>query len=135
VLRPTGSIEVARARLAELPTGGRTPLAAGISSAHNLARAALLRDESRQPILVLVTDGRATPSAVSQQGSGLETATAAASDVRRAGIEALVVDAEDGPTRLGLALELAEAMGARYVALDNLAAGSLTAAVNSALNR
>ncbi len=28
-LRPTSSVEVARARLAELPTGGRTPLAAG----------------------------------------------------------------------------------------------------------
>lgn len=135
VLRPTGSIEVAKERLAELPTGGRTPLAAGISSAHNLARAALLRDESRQPILVLVTDGRATPSVASRQASGLETAITAASEVCRAGIEALVVDAEDGPTRLGLALELAEAMGARYIALDNLAAGSLTAAVNSALNR
>ena len=28
VLRPTGSVEIARARLAELPAGGTTPLAA-----------------------------------------------------------------------------------------------------------
>ena len=32
VLRPTGSVEVAKARLAQLPTGGTTPLAATINS-------------------------------------------------------------------------------------------------------
>src|SRR5207248_701869 len=32
-LRPTGSVEVARARLGALSTGGRTPLAAGIARA------------------------------------------------------------------------------------------------------
>src|SRR2546430_560063 len=37
LLRATGSVEVARARLAELPTGGRTPLAAGIVAAPALA--------------------------------------------------------------------------------------------------
>ena len=37
----------------------------------------------------------------------------AAAEVRRRKVPAVVVDAEDGPTRLGLAAELAEAMGAR----------------------
>ncbi len=37
VLRPTGAVEVARARLVDLPTGGRTPLAAGIDTALKVA--------------------------------------------------------------------------------------------------
>ncbi len=42
----------------------------------------------------------------------------------RAGLDALVVDCE-GPERpLGLALALAEAMGARYVAMDRAARGA-----------
>src|SRR5262249_4244867 len=37
VLRPTGAVEVARARIADLPTGGTTPLAAGIDAALKVA--------------------------------------------------------------------------------------------------
>src|SRR5205807_10136150 len=57
VLRPTGSVEVARARLREVDTGGRTPLAAGIAAALDVARTA---PPVQRPLLVLVSDGRAT---------------------------------------------------------------------------
>src|SRR5205807_10117234 len=59
-LRPTGSVEVARARLDALPTGGRTPLAAGIRLALDTALAGA--SEERRPLLVLLSDGRATAS-------------------------------------------------------------------------
>ena len=59
LLRPTGSVEVARARLAELPDGGRTPLAAGIAAALELATAPA-RAATHRPLPGLVTDGRAT---------------------------------------------------------------------------
>ena len=117
-LRPTGSVEVAKARLTELPTGGRTPLAAGITTALGLAA----RPEDR-PLLVLVSDGRATagPDGVDP----LVAAKEAAAEVRRRKVPAVVVDAEDGPTRLGLAAELAEAMGARYLTLPELSAATV----------
>jgi magnesium chelatase subunit D len=117
-LRPTGSVEVARARLAELPTGGRTPLAAGIHAALGLTTS-----PSDRPLLVLVSDGRATagPDGVDP----LVAAREAAADVRRRGVPAVVVDAEDGHTRLGLAAELAEAMGARYLTLAQLSADAV----------
>jgi magnesium chelatase subunit D len=124
-LRPTGSVEVARARLGELPTGGRTPLAAGLRVALEVARTATRTDPGRRPVLVLVTDGRATAPLPDPAGAAL----AAATQVARAGIEALVVDAEDGDIRLGLARTLAEAMGAAYVALPELAAEPLARAV------
>ena len=123
VLRPTASVEVARARMESLPTGGRTPLAAGITEALELAATAA---GDRHPLLVLVSDGRATsgPDAVDE-------ALRAADAVRARRVRAVVVDAEDGPTRLGLAPTLAEAMGARYIRLPELAAGALAAAVTN----
>ena len=49
----------------------------------------------------------------------------AAAEVRRRRVPAVVVDAEDGHTRLGLAVELAEAMGARYLTLPQLSAATV----------
>ena len=118
VLRPTGSVEVARARLTDLPTGGRTPLAAGIHTALTLAQ-----HPGDRPLLVLVSDGRATADPDGQDP--LVAAKEAAAEVRRRKVPAVVVDAEDGHTRLGLAAELAEAMGARYLTLPQLSAASV----------
>jgi magnesium chelatase subunit D len=122
VLKPTSSVEVARARLAELPTGGRTPLADGIRAAADLGAQAGQGD--RLPLLVFITDGRATAGA-GPGGDPVAAARDAAVVVRRRKMSAVVVDAEDGPTRLGLARELAETMGARYLTLAELASGAL----------
>jgi magnesium chelatase subunit D len=118
VLRPTGSVEVARARLSDLPTGGRTPLAAGIHTALTLAQ-----HPADRPLLVLVSDGRATAGPDGQDP--LVAAKEAAAEVRRRKVPAVVVDAEDGHARLGLAAELAQAMGARYLTLAQLTAASV----------
>lgn len=59
-LPPTSSVDAAAARLETLPTGGRTPLAAGLLRAHDVLRVERLRDPARRPLVVLVTDGRAT---------------------------------------------------------------------------
>jgi magnesium chelatase subunit D len=116
VLRPTGSVEVARARLAELPVGGATPLAAGLDAVRDLAeRAARARELA--PVVVLVTDGRATAGG----DTPLAEAKAAATRLAELGAPTLVVDAEDpAPPRLGLADELAALLGARCVPLGEL---------------
>ena len=126
-LRPTSSVEVARARLAALPTGGRTPLAAGIGAALDLAVGAGRQAGGRRPLLVVVSDGRATagPPGTDPLGAAREAAAA----VRRQGLPSVVVDADQGATRLGLAAELAEAMGARHLTLAELSAGTLAEAV------
>ena len=137
VLRPTGSVEVARARLADLPTGGRTPLGAGLRTALEVARSARHRDPDRRPVIVVVTDGRATsagPSASNASAPAADpvaAALAAGADIAAAGIETLVVDAEDGDVRLGLARQLADHMGASYTALPDLAAESLARVVEA----
>jgi magnesium chelatase subunit D len=131
VLRPTGSVEVAKARLGELPTGGRTPLASGIVEALRVAETAT-SDASHRPLLVLVSDGRATagPAGADPWSAALDAAAA----VRRRRVPAVVVDAEQGRDRLGLTAELAVAMGARHLTLPELSAGALDRAVRAAVD-
>jgi magnesium chelatase subunit D len=128
LLPPTASVELARARLADVPTGGPTPLAEGIAAALVTARRAA--DAGSTPLLVLLTDGRATGNP-----DALDRARQSARAVADAGIEALVLDAEDDHSgqRLGLAGELAQLMGARCIHLSLLAAAEVEAAVRVAL--
>jgi magnesium chelatase subunit D len=129
VLQPTGSVEVARARLAGVPTGGRTPLAAGIGAGLQVAERA--RAGAYQPLVVVVSDGRATAGPAG--ADPVAAAQEAAAGVRRRGVAAVVVDAEEGPVRLGLARPLAETMAARYVTVAELSAGALVGAVRPQL--
>ena len=137
LLRPTSSVEVARARLTELPTGGRTPLGAGLRTALQVATAPG-RADSHRPLLVLITDARATSAPGGQDA--FDTATAAAAEVRRAAVPSVVIDVEaagsrpSGP-RLGLAARLASAMGASYVPLRELTPAALEEAVRGAALR
>ncbi|MEU5415884.1 putative cobaltochelatase [Streptomyces clavifer] len=124
VLPPTSSVDAAAARLQSLPTGGRTPLAAGLLRAHDVLRVERLRDPSRRPLLVVVTDGRATggpdPVALAARAGRLHAAEGTAS---------VVVDCESGIVRLGLAAQLARDLGGTAVTLDELRADSIAGLV------
>jgi len=124
-LPPTGSVETAVRRLETLPTGGRTPLAEGLLEAADVLRLAAIRDPRRRPLLVLVTDGRATSG-----DKALARARQAAGWVAQQGIAAVVVDCEPRRgVRLGLAGELAGDLRAEYLDLGEVAAGTLVRAV------
>jgi magnesium chelatase subunit D len=116
LLPPTSSVALAAPRLEELPTGGRTPLAAGIEKAAEVLKREKLRDRERRPLLILLTDGRTT--------AGPDPHPAAVR-LRSLGATSFVVDTEEGFVRLGMAGELAEAMGARCLRLEELRADSL----------
>ncbi|GAA2807723.1 putative cobaltochelatase [Streptomyces showdoensis] len=124
-LPPTSSVDAAAARLEQLPTGGRTPLSAGLLKAHDVLRVERLRDPSRRPLLVVVTDGRATgggpdPLALAARAARLHAADGTAS---------VVVDCETGPVRLGLAGNLARELGGTAVTLDELRADAIAGLV------
>ncbi|MFB7290338.1 putative cobaltochelatase [Actinacidiphila glaucinigra] len=123
-LPPTSSVEAGAARLDRLPTGGRTPLAAGLLKAHDVLRVERLRDASRRPLLVVVTDGRATGGP-----EPVRTAGRAARLLAAEGTASVVVDCESGPVRLGLAGELARELHGTAVTLDELRADSVAALV------
>ena len=116
LLPPTSSVEIAASRLEDLPTGGRTPLAAGLAKAAEVLQRENLRDGGRRPLLVLLTDGRATAG---------PDPRAVAAGLWSLGAASFVVDTEEGHVRLGMAAEVAGAMGARCLRLEDLRAESL----------
>ncbi|MER6453457.1 putative cobaltochelatase [Streptomyces sp900105245] len=123
-LPPTSSVDAAAARLESLPTGGRTPLAAGLLRAHEVLRVERLRDPARRALVVVVTDGRATGGPEPVAHAGRVARLFAAEQVA-----SVVVDCESGPVRLGLAGRLADELGGAAVTLDGLRADSIAGLV------
>ncbi|MFD0006819.1 magnesium chelatase subunit D family protein, partial [Streptomyces sp. NPDC127178] len=129
-LPPTSSVDAAAVRLESLPTGGRTPLAAGLLKAHEVLRVERLRDPARRALVVVVTDGRATggPEPVALAGRAARLFAAE-------GVASVVVDCESGPVRLGLAGQLAGELGGTAVTLDELRAESIAGLVKDVQRR
>ena len=125
-LPPTISVDAAASRLETLPTGGRTPLAEGLLKAAQVLRVESIRDPRRRPLLVVVTDGRATSGA-----DAVARSQVAAGILAGTGVASVVMDCESGKMRLGLAAELAARLGAEHVPLGEVAASSLTGAVRA----
>ncbi|MDG4810312.1 magnesium chelatase subunit D family protein [Micromonospora sp. WMMD1120] len=115
LLPATSSVLAASTRLAELPTGGRTPLAEGLLAAVDLLRVERLRDPKRRPLVLIVTDGRATAGP-----RPLDRAAAAAQVLAATSAACVVVDCETGPVRLNLANRLATQLNAPVHPLTTL---------------
>ncbi|MEU8328998.1 VWA domain-containing protein [Micromonospora sp. NPDC048839] len=116
LLPATSSVLAASTRLAELPTGGRTPLAEGLLAAADLLRLERLRDPKRRPLVLIVTDGRATAG-----HRPLDRAAAAAKVLAATAAPCVVVDCESGPVRLNLANRLATQLQAPCRPLSDVA--------------
>ncbi len=120
VLLPiTRSVDMAQKRLAQLPTGGKTPLADGL--ALSLQTLAMLnkRDSELKPILIVVTDGRANKVAAEEKDP-VAAAVAIAEKIAKAKIISVVIDTEADFIKLGIAKKIAAAMGANYYTLQKL---------------
>jgi magnesium chelatase subunit D len=129
LLPPTRSLVQAKRRLAELPGGGGTPLAAGLESALELSDGIIRRGAT--PVIVVLTDGRANIAADGAPGRerAQKDALAAGQRLRAGGMVVLLVDTSPRPRPL--AEELAGAMGARYIPLPQADAAHLSAAVRA----
>jgi magnesium chelatase subunit D len=123
-LPPTNSVDIAASRLELLPAGGRTPLAEGLLKAADTIRLERIRDPRRRPLLIVVTDGRAThgPDAVARSHQ-------VAVHLAGQGTASLVIDCETGRFRMGLASQLADRLMAEYVPVGEVSASALTAVV------
>src|SRR5690606_29758775 len=113
------------ALLDELPAGGRTPLAEGLLTAADVVRRERLRDDRLRPLLVVVTDGRATSGADAVDRSRLAAAHVAAMRV-----PSVVVDCEEGPLRPGLARVLSGRLQAEHAPMARVSATGLVDVVN-----
>ncbi len=129
ILPPTNSVELAQKCLTKLPTGGRTPLAHGLKLGMDTVKHAM-RDED-VPLLVLVSDGRANVNL--SGGDPVEEAKCLAHEIASEGIHSIAVDTERDFISFGLVKQLSEAMGGKYLRLEELSATPLVTAVRNDL--
>ncbi|PKM48032.1 MAG: magnesium chelatase [Firmicutes bacterium HGW-Firmicutes-8] len=129
ILPPTNSVEMAHKLLEELPTGGKTPLSAGLAKAYEVAKTQLLKDPNISPLLIIISDGKGNVSIGSDKP--LKEALRAAEIIREEErIKTLVIDVEKkGFLTFGLARELAHGLEAEYYKIDDLKADTLVQAV------
>ncbi|WP_433685618.1 VWA domain-containing protein [Nocardia sp. CA-119907] len=130
VLPPTSSVDIAVRRLSDMRTGGKTPLAAGLLKAREVVHRERVRDPRRRPMLVLLTDGRATGGT-----DPVLRARAAANLLANESITSIVVDCERGMIRLGLAADLARNLRAGYLQLAELTGDSVADVVRAGSGR
>ena len=120
----TRSVDLAQKCLAELPTGGKTPLADGLAVALQTLSMLNKHDSELEPILVLVTDGRANATEA-DGGDPVASALKMAERIGKAKITSVVIDTESDFIKLGLAKRVAAAMGANYYTLQRLSKDSI----------
>jgi magnesium chelatase subunit D len=124
LLPPTRSIDTAEHQLRELPTGGRTPLAHALHLADDLLSRATGASRP-DPLLILLSDGRANV-ALDDGGDPWQQCLEYAHVLARKRTPALVLDTEVGYVRMGRARELAEALGAQCLSVEEFNAESLS---------
>ncbi|MFA5321406.1 MAG: AAA family ATPase [Smithella sp.] len=132
VLPPTASIEMASRRLKEIPTGGKTPLTAGLFAAYNLIGQVRRKSQETRFLVVLVTDGRANQN-LSDTPLREEIPKMAGLLCELSSTDYIVIDTEDKKTfiKADLAREIAAMLGADYYQIDELKANYLAEIVQS----
>jgi magnesium chelatase subunit D len=131
ILPPTRSLVQTKRRLAGLPGGGGTPLAAGLKAALDMG--AMARGRGMTPTAILLTDGRANialDGTADRVQAGADALTLARA-LRGRGMPGLVIDMGVRPER---ALStLAAMLNAPYLPLPRADAQRLSTAVSAAL--
>ena len=130
LLPPTSGVELAKKLLVNLPTGGKTPLGAGIMKAISVIKNERKKDPTIIPMLVLLSDGRSNISIV-EGTDPMGEIEQLGRMVQEEGIYSIVIDSE--VTRKNkfvdftfeFAKDIADYMGAKYYRLDQLNAVSL----------
>jgi magnesium chelatase subunit D len=131
LLSPTRSVDTAEKQLRDLPTGGRTPLAHALQVATDV----LNRNSGAshpEPLLIVVSDGKANV-ALNGTGDAWQQSLEYAQAFGRKGVAALVLDTEVGFVRMGRAGELAAALGAQCMSLEEFSAQTLALTIRGQL--
>ena len=129
ILPMTRSVYTAYQTLKEIPTGGKTPLNAGLRKGYEILKKAA--DSDTEPVMVIMTDGRGNVASDGRTADAeLKKITKVLSD---SGIRIIVVDTETGLLTFGRARSLAMAMEATYLKLEDLNAEHLSSSIKTAL--
>ncbi|MCX7857771.1 MAG: VWA domain-containing protein [Deltaproteobacteria bacterium] len=126
VLPPTSSYDFALKKLNDIPTGGKTPLAAGLLETLKLIKRSKFKEPHCRFFTLLLTDGKANVPLSDRPV--LEELKELCFYMRKLPeTDYVVVDTEkkNGLLQMGLAKNIADWLGAGYYSLDTLKAESL----------
>ncbi|MFB3765943.1 MAG: putative cobaltochelatase [Methanotrichaceae archaeon] len=132
ILPPCSSVDLALSRLRELPTGGKSPLSAGLSRGLQLLQGEIRKDQEAKLMMVLISDGRAN---VGMGGKIRDELMEISENIKLLGIHTIVIDTEVVKSsimdmRLGYCQEIAEASGGKYYPISNLSPDALYGVVD-----
>jgi magnesium chelatase subunit D len=132
ILPPCFSVDLALNRLRELPTGGKTPLSAGLSRGLQLLQAEIRKDAEVKPMMVLISDGRAN---VGMGGKIKDELMAISERTKELGVHTIVIDTEVVESsfmdmRLGYCREIADTAGGKYYPISGLSPEALCSIVD-----
>ncbi len=130
VLPMTRSVLTAYRHLQELPTGGHTPLIAGLRKGYEILSKEA--EKGNEPVMVVLTDGRGNvgPDGGKQTPEQLQ---AVCDVLRDSGIRIIVVDTEVGLIRFGRSAVLSGLLDAEYTMLEDLDARTLSESIREAM--
>lgn len=127
LLPPTGSVELLRRAVDQLPTGGGTPIAASLVASLEVADQAKRRGFGNI-VLVMLTDGRANVGLKTDRAGVDAEVKQLARSVAETGIRSLVIDTQRSFLSQGNATQLARALGGDYLYLPNAQGTAIAAA-------
>jgi len=128
LLEPTYSVEQAEQAMQSLPTGGRTPLPHALQLAIQVINK-LNPDKDLKPLLVILSDGKANVP-LPGGGDAWQQTLQLSGQLFQSNIPALVLDTENEYLRFGRAAEMAKAMGAECLSLEELSSENITVTVS-----
>ncbi len=119
VLSPTNSVLLAQRALADIPVGGKTPLAAGLQMAYEIIKREQVLHPDVQPLLIVLTDGAGNVTLWGKKTVKEEIKELAGLFAKEA-IHSVVINMEQKDFDQGLAQELADHMEAVCYTLEDL---------------
>lgn len=131
LLPPTGSVELLRRAVDQLPTGGGTPLAAALCEALEIAAQARRRGFANV-VLVLLTDARANIGLRTDRAGVERELQQIAGVTLQAGLRSLVIDTQRNFLSQGSAQKLAAWLGGNYLYLPGAGGRAIAAAARTA---
>jgi magnesium chelatase subunit D len=123
VMPPTNSVLLAQRALADIPVGGKTPLSAGLTMAHQVLTREKVLHPDVLPLLIVLTDGAGNVAI--GRGSPQDEAHQIADQIATGEVRTVVINMEHEAFDQGLAQALANHLDAPCYTLAELRSETL----------
>jgi magnesium chelatase subunit D len=132
MLNITRSVDLAEKCLRNLPTGGKTPLAAGLYTSYQILKTDKIKNPDSLQYLIVVSDGKANIPLKTK--NSLQDVFDIGEKIRNDGIKTMVIDTEDNYIEYGFAKDLAEKMDSDYIKINRISKTNVETSVKNLLN-